>query len=143
MNNTEIDCKVAEMREWHLDEYEEEWLTSDGKWARDATDLHAIMTEGECWHPSTNIAQAMELIQEMNKDGWYLNFGQICEDDGSLTWYIEFDKYDLLEDENAPEEIQGKPYPHHYYDMDLYSDKGTTLEGIICLAYLKTKNKEV
>jgi len=89
------------------------------------------------WSPSTNIAHAFEVVEKMNKDGWYFNFGQV-QRDGVDKWYCELDKYDTLEDENAPEEIQGKPFPHHYYELDVEAD---TPSMAICLASLKCLDK--
>ena len=77
MTNSEIDRLVAEkVMGWHIDEYGEGWLTSDGKWARDASSLHSILTDGEYWHPSTNIAQAMEALEPLGKLGYYLVLSQ-------------------------------------------------------------------
>lgn len=96
------------------------------------------VVDGTEWNPLTNIAHAFEVVEKMNKDGWYFNFSQLQDVDGGKRWFCELDKDEILEDENAPPEMQNKLIPHHYYELDV---SAKTLPMAIYLAALKAKGE--
>jgi hypothetical protein len=111
----DLDKQVAEARGWRLDWDGQEWLTKDGEYARDATSHHAVITDGECWTPSTDIAQAMELEGTITKDELEQEYG------------------------DALDAVLKEVYS---YTPSTFQIAHATPEQR-CLAYLKAKGKEV
>lgn len=82
---------------------------------------------------SQDISSAWQVVEKLNDLGWQIELADMRKSPDDPGWWVELCRYEPIEDENAPIEMQGKPFATHYW---MYDCSAPTVELAICRAAL-------